>query len=173
MPSSASKYQMNFCDSPTNSFNIQIISNIFHLYSFTQNYNCPFIGMVRKRNILLFLVAFITLIFVLINLGGFKKYIILGNWVGAHVAENGNSIKMDWSKVKFTFKLNGDYSYTNPSEYTEHGKYKLEKNMLITQPSNIQTNQPVAVEIIQLRLTSLILRMNDSGNEIILKLKRL
>lgn len=129
--------------------------------------------MIRKRNILLFFIAFITFIFILINLGGFKKYIILGNWKGEHVSENGNAIKMDWSKVKFSFKLNGEYSYTNPSEYIEHGKYRLEKNMLITQPANIESNAPVSVEIIQLRLNSLILRMNNSGNEIILQLKRL
>ncbi|MBL7831383.1 MAG: lipocalin family protein [Saprospiraceae bacterium] len=128
--------------------------------------------MLKKRNLFLLFIGSLAFVFILINLGGLKKYIILGNWKGANVSENGNSVKTDWSKVKFTFDLNGQYTYTNPSEYVEQGKYKIDKNMLITSPLNIENEEQRSVEIIQLRLNSLILRMNDSGNEIILQLKR-
>ncbi len=128
--------------------------------------------MFKKRRILLSIVAFLTIIMVIVNLGGFKKYIILGSWQGANVSENGNTVKTDWSKVKFKFNVTGEYTYINPSEYSEQGRYKIEKNMLITTPQNIEDGEKRSVEIIQLRLNSLILRMNDSGNEIILQLKR-
>lgn len=129
--------------------------------------------MIRKRNILLFIIVILTAIVVSVNLGAFKKYVILGSWKGEAVSENGNSVKTDWSKVQFSFKWNGDYSYLNSSEYLENGKYHLENNMLITSPRNENSGINRSVEIIQLRINSLILRMNNNGNEIILQLKRL
>ena len=81
--------------------------------------------MIRKRTILLFIIVILTAIVVSVNLGAFKKYVILGTWKGEAVSENGNSVKTDWSKVQFTFKWNGEYSYFNSSEYLENGKYKI------------------------------------------------
>lgn len=128
--------------------------------------------MKNKRRILLAIIGFLAFLVLIVNLGGFKQYIILGSWQGANVSENGNTVTTDWSKVKFKFGLDGAYTYINQSEYSEQGKYKIENNMLITTPQNIDEGEKRSVEIIQLRINSLILRMNDSGNEIILQLKR-
>jgi hypothetical protein len=97
---------------------------------------------------------------------------ILGSWKGANVSQNGNSVITDWSKVKFNFSISGKYTYINPAEYSEQGKFKIKDNMLITFPGSFSNGEQRSVEIIQLRLNSLILRMNDGGNEIILQLKR-
>ena len=97
---------------------------------------------------------------------------ITGSWHGTSVTQNGNVIQSNWSGVKFKFRIDGKYLFTNASDYSEEGQYEIKDNMLLTIPENDQTGTSRSVEIIKLKFNLLILRMNDKGNEIILKLER-
>ncbi len=97
---------------------------------------------------------------------------ILGDWKGYILTENGNPIKTDWSKVTMSFEINGDYEFVNPSLYKEEGKYTIHKEFLLTQPDDTDPSASRKVEIIKIALNTLIIRMNDGGNEIILHMVR-
>jgi len=127
-----------------------------------------------RRKIILISLSALLLIFVsvLCFTNVWNKVSIVGSWHGKTLSQNGNTISSDWSNVKFIFNVNGKYSYTNASEYTEKGKYQVKDHLLVTVPENDQTGSARSVEIIKLKLNSLILRMNDNGNEIILQLER-
>ncbi len=128
----------------------------------------------NRKKIILISISILLLGFVsiLCFTSVWNKVSIVGSWHGKTLLQNGNAITSDWSNVKFIFNVNGKYSYTNASEYTENGKYQVKDHMLVTIPENDQTGTARSVEIIKLKLNSLVLRMNDNGNEIILQLER-
>lgn len=128
----------------------------------------------NSKNIILISISTLFIVFVstICFTNIWDKVSIVGSWHGKTLSQNGSAIGSDWSNVKFIFNVNGKYSYTNASEYTENGKYEVKDHMLVTIPENDQTGNVRSVEIIKLKLNSLVLRMNDNGNEIILQLER-
>ena len=129
--------------------------------------------MKRKKLIFISLGALFVVLIAIISFTSLRNNVsITGSWHGIKVTQNGNPIQSNWSGVKFKFSIDGDYLFTNTSDYFESGKYEIKENMLMTIPENDQTGTLRSVEIMKLKFNTLILRMNDKGNEIILHLER-
>lgn len=97
--------------------------------------------------------------------------LLLGDWTGYEVLEEGEKLDINASEIQLTFNEGDVYTYSSTLDYKEAGKYNVQASYLYT-TDTLSTSQGgrKAVEIIQLTIDSLQLRMNDNGKERILKL---
>lgn len=100
-----------------------------------------------------------------------ENNLLIGDWKGYEVMEEGEKLDINASEIQLSFINDQIYTYASTLDYKEAGKYNVQSSYLYTMDtlSAVQSGRK-AVEIIQLTVDSLQLRMNDSGKERILKL---
>ncbi|MFN7118973.1 MAG: lipocalin family protein [Saprospiraceae bacterium] len=118
-----------------------------------------------------------NLIVVIIILNAFgcadiKQNHLVGNWQGTELLENGRPLEADIQVVRFYFAENNQYQYHGTLNYQEAGTYHLNANYLYTTDTLNQATTEKAVEIVHLTPDSLVIKMNDSGKERIMKLAK-
>lgn len=97
--------------------------------------------------------------------------LLMGDWTAYEVVEEGEKLDINTSEIQLSFLDDEIYTYSSTLDYKEAGKYAVQSSYLYT-TDTLASGQGgrKAVEIIQLTLDSLQLRMNDNGKERILKL---
>lgn len=97
--------------------------------------------------------------------------LLLGDWTGYEVLEEGEKLDINAREIQLTFNEGDVYTYSSTLDYKEAGKYNVQASYLYTTDTlSASQGGRKAVEIIQLTIDSLQLRMNDNGKERILKL---
>jgi hypothetical protein len=102
----------------------------------------------------------------------FKQRDIVGNWEGALITQGEDTLKIDPKILKFSFDKNKKYTFEGTLLHKEAGDYSVYNKYLFTTDRLAEKPEEKAVEILLLSADSLHLRMNDGGNERVLKLKR-
>ncbi len=102
----------------------------------------------------------------------FKQRDIVGNWEGALITQGEDTLKIDPKILKFSFDKNKKYKFEGTLLHKEAGDYSVYNKYLFTTDRLAEKPEEKAVEILVLSADSLHLRMNDGGNERVLKLKR-
>lgn len=98
---------------------------------------------------------------------------LVGNWQAIELLEGGQPMEADIQVIRFEFDKNRQYNYFGTLNYKEAGTYSVESKYLYTLDTLNQATTEKAVEILQLTKDSLRLRMNDSGKERLMILKKL
>ena len=98
--------------------------------------------------------------------------LLLGEWQGALVTEDGDSLRLDPREITFAFTPDNRYTFTSTLRYREAGTWRFDSGYLFaqdtTQPSNPE--RIVAVEI--LTIDSLVLRMQaDTAQRLVYLLR--
>jgi hypothetical protein len=102
----------------------------------------------------------------------FKQRDIVGKWEGALITQGEDTLKIDPKILKFSFDENKKYTFEGTLRHKEAGDYSVYNKYLFTTDRLAEKAEEKAVEILLLSADSLHLRMNDGGNERVLKLKR-
>jgi hypothetical protein len=102
----------------------------------------------------------------------FKQGDIVGKWEGALITQGEDTLKINPSILKFSFDENKKYTFEGTLLHKEAGDYSVYNKYLFTTDRLVEKPEEKAVEILLLSADSLHLRMNDGGNERILRLKR-
>lgn len=97
--------------------------------------------------------------------------LIKGDWKGVAVMEDGAPIGVDPGEIRMSFKEEG-YAYYSTLNYEEAGDYYIESRYLYTTDTLNQASTKKAVEIVKLTPDSLTLKMNESGRERLLLMKK-
>lgn len=95
-----------------------------------------------------------------------------GNWSGIEFTEEGDSVLIDPTELKFYFSETGTYTYDGTLRYREEGEYRLERDLLVTKDALVDTAAEKAVRILTLNPDTLRLKMNAGGREQLLTLLR-
>ena len=99
-----------------------------------------------------------------------RQTMIVGNWEGITILEEGDSLPVDPSEITFTFSPEGSYEYRSTLNYREAGYYQLNNRFLRTTDTLDEARPEKTVEITQLTADTLFLRMRDHDKERLLKL---
>jgi hypothetical protein len=94
--------------------------------------------------------------------------LIVGQWFGKQWLVNGQPSNYDAAATSFTFDDKGNYSFTY-SNTVEKGTYKVEEDMLFTEPNG---QVEMMVKITKLTKDSLVFDMNRGGTAEVLMLTR-
>lgn len=84
----------------------------------------------------------------------------MGEWQGALVTEDGDSLKLDPREITFDFRADDRYEFTSTLRYSEAGTYRTEAGYLFAQDTTQPTNPERVVAIEKLTVDSLIIRMS-------------
>ncbi|MFM8451134.1 MAG: hypothetical protein ACKOAY_13595 [Haliscomenobacter sp.] len=122
---------------------------------------------------ILVLTGGILLIMGLVRCHPFQKRALLGHWGGTSLTAQGDSLALDPSDIHLTFLSKNRYEFLGTLKYKEQGTFRLEGNLLYTLDTSRAKAKEKAVEILMLSKDSLHFRMNEDGQERILKLKKL
>jgi len=98
---------------------------------------------------------------------------LVGNWRGAAVLEEGDTLKIDPRIIRFNFNKNDGYYFKSTLNYEESGTYFIDHRSLITTDTLNKASSEKSVEIMVLSHDSLHLKMRDGGKDRILKLARI
>jgi hypothetical protein len=96
--------------------------------------------------------------------------LLLGQWTAFEILEEGEVLDINPSQIQLGFEESERYTYLSTLNYEEAGRYRVQTPYLYTTDTTAEQQAEKAVEIIQLTMDSLQLRMNDNGKERILKL---
>jgi len=96
--------------------------------------------------------------------------LLLGQWTAFEILEEGEVLDINPSQIQLGFEEGERYTYLSTLNYEEAGRYRVQTPYLYTTDTTAEQQAEKAVEIIQLTMDSLQLRMNDNGKERILKL---
>ena len=97
---------------------------------------------------------------------------IIGNWQAFEVLEEGEPLLVNTQEIQFSFHEDESYEYFSTLNYREAGSYYIEAKYLFTRDTINQASSEKAVEIVQLNLDTMILHMQESNKERILKLEK-
>jgi hypothetical protein len=97
---------------------------------------------------------------------------LVGHWRGATLTQMGDTLAIDPSVLNFHFDKNKGYTFQSTLNRMEKGTYYVYNKYLFTTDTLKGASTEKAVEILLLSKDSLHLRMNEGGNERILKLHK-
>lgn len=97
---------------------------------------------------------------------------LAGSWKVLQITEEGDSLGVDLSGIRFEFTNNGRYYFHSTLNYEEAGTYRLDGPYLFSTDTTQEISREKAVEILLLNTDSLELRMQELGKERIMLLKR-
>jgi len=101
------------------------------------------------------------------------KDMMIGNWQAFQFLEEGDSVKINPSEIKFSFGQNGRYHFNSTLNYKEAGKFKAEEKVLYTTDTLNSSNIEKAVLIQKLNQDTLVLEMRSEDKSQVLSLKRI
>jgi hypothetical protein len=104
--------------------------------------------------------------------GPIQKRNLLGKWKGVSMTEEGDSLAIDPTLIRFEFMPKGKYAYQGTLNYAEAGDFYLDAFLLYTEDTTREDSREKAVEVQLLDKDSLHLRMIEKGKERILKMAR-
>ncbi|MBK6948617.1 MAG: hypothetical protein IPH16_11685 [Haliscomenobacter sp.] len=125
----------------------------------------------RKKIVFWSLIG-VGVIYFLQACGPFQERELVGHWAGAIVLENGDTLGIDPSIIRFHFSKKGAYTFQSTLNYKESGAYFLDGHLLYTTDTLNKASSQKAVQILLLTPDSLHLRMLEDGKERLLKLKK-
>ena len=102
----------------------------------------------------------------------YEKSELSGNWQAVNLTEEGDSLAVDLSDIRFEFRDDGRYYFHSTLNYEEAGTYRLDGPYLFSTDTLKSLSREKAVEIMLLNADSLQLRMQELGKERIMLLKR-
>ncbi len=94
-----------------------------------------------------------------------------GKWVAVQLTEEGDTLKVNLEEITLDFEKNA-YQFTSTLNYRESGVYRLKDYLLYTQDTLKENAVEKIVEITKINTDSLFIRMNESGKERLLVMKR-
>ncbi|MGH1437699.1 MAG: hypothetical protein ACRBG0_24900 [Lewinella sp.] len=97
---------------------------------------------------------------------------LAGNWEAIRITEEGDSLAVDLSGIRFEFTNNGRYYFHSTLNYEEAGTYRLDGPYLFSTDTTQEISREKAVEIVLLNTDSLQLRMQELGKERVMLLKK-
>lgn len=97
---------------------------------------------------------------------------LAGNWKAVEITEEGDSLAVDLSGIRFEFTNDGHYYFHSTLNYEEAGTYRLDGPYLFSTDTTQEISREKAVEIVLLNADSLQLRMQELGKERIMLLKK-
>ena len=98
--------------------------------------------------------------------------LLVGEWQGALVTENGDSLRLDPREITFDFRADNRYAFTSTLRYREAGTYRTEEGYLFAQDTTQPTNPERVVAIEKLTADSLVIRMNaDTAQRLVTLLR--
>lgn len=121
-----------------------------------------------RISIIIFIISIL-----LTSCGTVDKNMLVGNWQAVQLLEGGQPMEVDIQVVRFYFNKNQQYNFFGTLNYREAGSYSVESKYLYTLDTINQATTEKVVEIVHLTKDSLRLRMNDSGKERLMVLKKL
>lgn len=103
-----------------------------------------------------------------------KMNLIDGQWQGAVLLEQGDSVLVDPNDLKFTFdQEDKTYTYQSTLNYREAGNFYIQTKYLFTEDTLQANPLEKSVEILQLDADSLHIKMMDKGRERVMKLAKI
>lgn len=115
----------------------------------------------------------LVLIILMNSCATINKSLLVGKWQAIELLEDGQPMEADIEVIHFQFDKNRQYTYAGTLNYHEAGVYSIESKYLYTLDTLNQATTEKAVEIVQLTKDSLRLRMNDTGKERLMILKKM
>ncbi len=97
---------------------------------------------------------------------------LAGSWEAIEITEEGDSLAVDLSGIRFEFTKDGRYYFHSTLNYEEAGTYRLDGPYLFSTDTTQEVSREKAVEIVLLNTDSLQLRMQELGKERIMLLKK-
>jgi len=98
---------------------------------------------------------------------------MIGNWEAFQFLEEGDSVKIDPSEIKFSFGQNGRYHFSSTLNYKEAGTYKMAETVLYTTDTLTLSSIEKAVLIKKINQDTLVLEMKQENKNQVLSLKRI
>ena len=115
---------------------------------------------------------FFSLFVVLLLHCGQETDLLVGEWQGALVTEDGDSLKLDPKEITFDFRPDNRYEFTSTLRYREAGTYRMEEGYLFAQDTTQPTNPERVVAIEKLTHDSLVIRMSaDTAQRLVTLLR--
>ena len=100
-----------------------------------------------------------------------KENHLVGKWRAVEVLEEGKKLTVDVTKIHIEFQPS-HYEYYSTLNHKEAGTYYLQSNLLVTKDTLKKEAVEKAVEVTHLSEDSLFIRMNEKGQERILKMAK-
>ncbi len=91
--------------------------------------------------------------------------LLLGQWEGTRVMEDGDSLKLDPREITFDFRPDNRYDFTSTLRYREAGTWRYDSGYLFAKDTTQPTNPERVVAIEKLTVDSLVLRMQADTAE--------
>lgn len=98
--------------------------------------------------------------------------LLVGQWRGALVTENGDSLQLDPREITFDFQPDNRYAFTSTLRYREAGTWRYDDGYLFAQDTTQPTNPERVVSVEKLTGDSLIIRMRSDTAERLVTLLR-
>ncbi len=108
----------------------------------------------------------------LLRCGEREDQLLLGEWQGALVTEEGDSLKLDPREITFDFQPDNRYAFTSTLRYREAGTWRYDNGYLFAQDTTQPTNPERVVSVEKLTLDSLVIRMRSDTSERMVTLLR-
>jgi hypothetical protein len=116
--------------------------------------------------------AYLALCLLMISCELYDNTELSGNWQAISLTEEGDSLAVDLSGIRFEFKEDGRYYFHSTLNYEEAGTYRLDGPYLFSTDTTQSLIREKAVEIMLLTTDSLELRMKELGKERIMLLRK-
>lgn len=97
-----------------------------------------------------------------------KDTLLIGEWRGGLVTENGDSLKLDPREITFAFTPDNRYVFTSTLRYREAGTWRYDSGYLFAKDTTQPANPQRVVSVEKLTLDSLVIRMKaDSAQRLV------
>ena len=99
-------------------------------------------------------------------------HLLVGEWQGRLVTEDGDSLRLDPQEITFAFRPDNRYAFTSTLRYREAGTWRYEDGYLFAQDTTQPSNEERVVSVEILTVDSLVIRMQSDTSERIVTLLR-
>ncbi|WP_116125366.1 lipocalin family protein [Lewinella sp. IMCC34183] len=108
----------------------------------------------------------------LLHCGEPEPDLLVGEWQGSLVTEDGDSLRLDPREITFDFRPDNRYKFTSTLRYQEAGTWRYDDGYLFAQDTTQPANPERVVAVEALTLDSLVLRMRSDTAERLVTLLR-
>lgn len=119
-----------------------------------------------------YLIVILGIVF-LSSCSSVEEDLLVGDWQATEIIEEGQTLPVNLEEIKLSFGSNDFYLFNSTLNYEEAGSYFLDSKYLFTTDTVNHASSEKAVEVIKLTSDSLVLKMNDSGKERLLRLSKM